>query len=253
MSPLRAHAQAHSGARGDILALLHALPATATGTGPTREVGLSAPELADRLGLHVTTVRFHLDQLLASGQVAVGAAATVPGRRGRPPRTYAAATAPLATVRDDLAYRMLAELLTDQCGASPTTTPEQAGREWAERNTRTVLPGQVPDQPAPAATRGEWIGKVGQVVEFLHSWGYDPAIHIVEGGRNADISLDHCPFQDMARRRPEVVCAIHVGLIRGALDVLGEAGTGVNLDPFVTPTSCRVRLAAAAPQEESAR
>jgi len=234
-----------TGVRDQILSMLHALPVSGEDPVRVRAVGLSAPELAERLGLHVTTVRFHLDQLLASGDIATGEPMTAERRRGRPPRTYAALTAPIIGARDDQAFRMLAELLADGCGAREGITPEQAGRRWAARHTRDQLPSRVPDVPSAAGTTGEWIGKVGQVVEFLQSWGYDPTVRIVEGGRSADLALDHCPFQAMARTREEVVCGVHRGLVRGALEVLGEEGTRVGLEPFVTPTSCRVRLTAA--------
>ncbi len=243
------------GARADILEVLGSLPVSADGR-PTREVGLSAPELARRLGLHVTTVRFHLDQLLASGAVVPGSGdAAGGGRRGRPARTYAAAVGPLQGARDEQAYRMLAELLADQCydrdNGAPST-PEQAGRRWAERHTRTTLPSRVPDHPGAASSAGEWIGKVGQVVEFLTEWGYDPTVRIVDGGRRADIELAHCPFQEMARTREDVVCGIHRGLVGGVLDVLGESSTRVGLEPFVTPTLCRARLDRPVPTAEGA-
>ncbi len=244
------------GARREILAVLGALPLSAD-AAPTRDVGLSAPDIAERLGLHVTTVRFHLDQLLASGEVVPGRAVAVAGRRGRPARTYAAAVGPLQGARDDRAYRMLAELLTDLCGDrgdGGLVTPEQAGRRWAERHTRTTLPSRVPDHPRPSASASEWIGRVGQVVEFLTEWGYDLTVHIVGGGRAAEIELAHCPFAEMARTREEVVCGIHRGLVGGALEVLGEEGTRVGLDPFVTPHLCRVRLTSPAlPTEETTR
>lgn len=55
---------------------------------------LDASAVADRLGLHVTTARFHLDQLTAAGlaQRRVGAEK----RRGRPRLLYA----PAGPVRD---------------------------------------------------------------------------------------------------------------------------------------------------------
>ena len=37
--------------------------------GGDRTPGLTAAELADEVALHVTTVRFHLDQLVAAGLV----------------------------------------------------------------------------------------------------------------------------------------------------------------------------------------
>ena len=50
--------------------------------------------------------------------------------------------------------------------------------------------------------------------------------------RDAEIVLAHCPFRDLARANPEVVCGIHRGLIRGSMRGLGEQHTEVDLVPF---------------------
>ena len=53
--------------RRSIVDQLSALPRLAVEGRPTRDRGLTAAELGEVLGLHSTTVRFHLDRLVAAG------------------------------------------------------------------------------------------------------------------------------------------------------------------------------------------
>ena len=67
-------------------------------------------ELAGRFGLHVNTVRFHLDRLVADGLVARHAEQrTEPGR----PRLTFTAVAPAGTAKDKRSYRLLASILAN--------------------------------------------------------------------------------------------------------------------------------------------
>ncbi len=54
-----------------------------------------------------------------------------------------------------------------------------------------------------------------------------------------------CPFVELARRHQEVVCPIHLGLIRGALAELGATTSATKLEPFVRADLCVAHLAAA--------
>jgi predicted ArsR family transcriptional regulator len=77
-----------------------------------------------------------------------------------------------------------------------------------------------------------------RVVRMLDDIGFQP--ELVAGG--SEIRLRHCPFHELARDRPEVVCSIHLGLIRGALQQLGAPEEALRLVPFVTPTLCVVEI-----------
>jgi len=56
------------------------------------------------------------------------------------------------------------------------------------------------------------------------------------------IRLHHCPFHELARDQPDIVCSIHLGLIRRALQQLGASPEAMRLVPFVTPRLCVVEL-----------
>ena len=203
---------------------------------PGREGGgLSASEVGAALGLHVTTARFHLERLVAAGLVA-----TVHrrGAVGRPRKIYVDARSARPGLASQEALHAFTELLTsawsDAADGSPGD-PEGAGERWVRGRREEPA-------PPPASTPGGWLGKVGMAVDLLDEWGYRPELATSEGGRTVELTLNDCPFLSMARAHPEVVCAIHRGLIRGTMTAVGEEGAEVELQPFVTDRTCSARL-----------
>ena len=214
------------------------------GTGP-RGPGLTAAELAAEVGLHVTTVRFHLDQLVAAGLAE--AEVRRGGGAGRPRKFYVAAQGSLDDVdpRTEVgSLRLLSGLLAQTVadGASgESVTPAEAGARWAAEH--------VPAEPGatPADTPGRWLGKLAQMIDVLQEWGYTPELRTSDGGRSAEVTLAHCPFLELARANTAVVCGIHRGLITGSLAQLGETSTRVSLEPFVDSTTCLAHVSTTTP------
>lgn len=213
----------------------------AEGRGP----GLTAAELAAEVALHVTTVRFHLDQLVAAGLV--GAEVRRGGGAGRPRKFYTLAPGSLEDVdpRSELEpLRLLSSLLAQTLteGVSgQSVTPAEAGRRWAVEHVPAAVGAR------PADTPGRWLGRVAQMIDVLQEWGYTPELRTSEGGRAAEVTLAHCPFLELARANPAVVCGIHRGLIAGSLEQLGETATRVSLEPFVDPTTCIAHVSTTTP------
>lgn len=203
--------------------------------------GMTAAELAPRVELHVTTVRFHLDQLVTAG-VLRSEFHRHPGV-GRPRKVYLVDEgAPTTRDRDPL--RLLTGLLVVAMATSlhgEAVSPVEAGRRWAREH--------LPDHPdrSPADTAGTWLARVGEVVDVLESWGYHPDLSTSEGGRAVRIELAGCPFREFARADPAVVCGVHQGLVAESLRQFGETDTGVSLEPFVTPDHCLARLRTGTP------
>ena len=213
---------------------------------PTPAEGLSAKELADRFGLHVTTMRFHLDQLVQAGLLT----ATFQRREsaGRPRKLYAVERGSLESVSSEQSFKMLSELLvesfhTDEHGRP--LTPDEAGARWGRR--RVGQERSNAGAPEPARTAGQWLGRIGHMVDLLEEWGYLPEVSTSNHGRTAEVALHDCPFLSLAQENTAVVCGIHRGLIRGVLESLGEESTQVGLTPFVTPHLCVASLTATTP------
>jgi predicted ArsR family transcriptional regulator len=178
---------------------------------------LDAAQLAERLALHVTTSRFHLGQLEAAGLVVRELAPT--SKPGRPKVTFRAApeAAEVVALRE-LATVLASALAGDADGGAARA--HEAGRAWARQH-----PPTQGDDRASALTRA------------FTELGFEPVPE--EQGR---IDLHACPFRDLAREHPKVVCMAHAGLMSGIVGQLGTEQGGAELKPFVEPELCVVRL-----------
>ncbi|MFI0897486.1 helix-turn-helix transcriptional regulator [Streptomyces sp. NPDC020983] len=191
-------------------------------------------QLAARLGVHANTVRFHLDALVAEG--AVSRRTQRPEGRGRPRTVYTGA--PGMDRGGARGYRLLAQVLVGGLAAKDTqgrADAEAAGRAWGG-----ALAGarQTPAPTAAAAT--------ARLTALLADLGFEPAVE------PDAIRLRHCPFLELAEEHGQVVCSVHLGLMRGALAAMGAPLTAGRLEPFAAPGSCLARLAPAGPRPEGA-
>ena len=224
-----------------------------------RTTGLSAAELGERLDLHVTTVRFHVDQLLEAR--ILDARFVRDGGVGRPSKRYVLREVPLgeSTSTEEAPFVVLAGLLTSVLSAQEMDrlTPEEAGARWATERAASLrtgrprdhdagLTGEAGSTDAATSTREDQLGKVRDVTRLLTDWGYSPEISDEESGE-VGITLRDCPFLTLAASHPDVVCGVHRGLLKGALDAVGEPGAKVSLRPFTGPTTCRALLQLAPP------
>jgi len=210
-------AAAASPARGRLLELLR-----------SSAERLDVYQLAARTGLHITTVRFHLGVLVDADLVTVDRQQrTSPGRPrmfygpvDRPPSGYHAVAAVLAANFGGTA-------------AGRRSRAEQAGRDWAAVN---------PD-PGQARTLDE---VADRVTELFDAMNFDPEQAPVDSERQRVIRLRACPYRDIARSHPEVICSLHLGLLRGTLTRLGSPPELAGLVPFAEPGLCLATLTAAA-------
>ena len=187
--------------------------------------GLDVQELTRRLGLHANTVRWHLGALADAGLVS-STPQPRPGR-GRPRIVYRAQAAEDGGTRDE--YRLLATVLSGTLAATDDgpAAAERAGRAWG----RYVVPRRLPLVRASDAEARETVTAV------LADQGFEP-----ETAEN-EIGMHRCPFHDLAESQPEIVCAVHRGLIDGALEELGSELRVDRLDVFAEPNLCVARLA----------
>ena len=204
---------------------------------------VDASEIDERMGLHVTTVRFHLDALCEDGSVA----RTRIKRNGvgRPRTGYVA-------VRDRLDYRSLAEILAMELGdttAERRERAERAGWRWAGRILADAA-SAGPVEPDVTTAKGEVDACADRIAEIFERMGFGPQLTAAtdgaDGGRECAIRLHACPVRDLARTHPEVSCAMHLGLLRGLLNTDGTAGARTplhaELDSFVEPEMCIAKV-----------
>jgi predicted ArsR family transcriptional regulator len=191
----------------------------------------SIASVADELGVHPNTVRFHIDALLHAGRVepVLGDSAG----RGRPPILFRASR------RMDPAgptnYRLLAGILTRYVAGRPDAAGIAA---QLGRSTSPALVTPSGQRRAPTKT-----GAVTELVELLAELGFEP--EPADGRRAREIRLRHCPFQNLAEQYGEVICSVHLGLMQGALSAMRAPVTVDRLEPFVEPDLCVAHLASA--------
>jgi predicted ArsR family transcriptional regulator len=193
-----------------------------------REAGrpLGIGEMAQCTGLHPNTVRFHLGALAEEQLVERAPGAT--GGRGRPRLLYRARPAP---ARGPRSYRLLAGMLTDLARALGGSGPAalEAGRSWGRR---LVDGDRAPDADAAVA----------RMNRLLEDIGFQPTVHGATAGSGGKVHLHHCPFREVAESGEDVVCALHLGLMQGALEQLAAPVTATSLEPFVRPDLCVAHL-----------
>ena len=179
---------------------------------------LTAPDVVERVGLHPSTVRAHLEQLVEAGLLMKARASD--GAPGRPAWRYRAAAPEPAPGP----YRALAEALLDHLATAGARTVGRVGQSWGRQLAATV----DPREPLPA------------VLEVLRRLGFDP--QVADGLEEVEVHLRTCPFLDLVARQPDATCGLHAGMIRGVVRASGAPRAEVVLEPFATASACVVRL-----------
>lgn len=186
-------------------------------------------DVAEAVGLHPNTARFHLDALVEAGSVERSTQARQgPGRR----RVIYSASPDLGPSgqRD---YQFLAEILAGHL-ASTSSDPAQDARAAGEAWGRYLADRPPPHQHVDHAE------SIDQLITMLRNVGFAPRITADE----QSIDLLHCPFREVAQSHGAVVCSIHLGLMQGLLAEIDADVEVPRLDPFVAPGRCVAHLRA---------
>lgn len=202
------------------LALLHVLEFA--------DAPLDIKALAEEVGLHVNTVRWHLGILIEAALVAEVRESS--GARGRPRHGYRIVAGALD--EHPGGFRLLAEALAEVVtrGGGPATV-EEVGRERGR--------ALVDALPTAAASPKQ---AVAAVVRLLELFGFQPRLKRERGGQRID--MRPCPFGELPAKYTAVVCPLHLGLMRGVLDRYETAVEATALEPFVRADLCVAHLAA---------
>jgi predicted ArsR family transcriptional regulator len=169
-------------------------------------------DAAAAVGISRTLAAYHLDKLADVGILSVSYARpegrSGPGA-GRPAKRYARTHRELSASVPPRNYGLLATLLAEAVaadtsgtvGAAVAAMARRAGRASASTNTGTLLDALIAD-------------------------GYEP----VSNG-DGDVVLRNCPFHQLARQHPELVCGLNLQLVQGMCEAAGDEPERAVLDP----------------------
>lgn len=173
--------------------------------------GSTVKLLAERTGLHVNTVREHLQVLAAEGLVT--AEASPSGGRGRPPIGYHPVVDP-------------------DRSASARRRIERA-REHGDV-LRRIMPSDAADHGLSEAA----LHQLDTLYSHLEDAGLEPQLD----DRRLELDLVPCPYYRIVDQDPELACAVHSQILRDTLAQVPGPLELHELRPFVGPGSCLVLL-----------
>lgn len=168
--------------------------------------GAKASELAEHLGIHVNTVRGHLDELVGHRLAHV---VTAPSNgRGRPSLLFRVRVPDQRTIAQH--YVALIDVLIDALDPACTSDKDRAeiartiGRRWAMQMNATERGGE------PASMH--------QLIALLRDMGFDPDSGTGSNTLRKSIALQACPFITEEGHLPSpAVCALHQGFLDGTV------------------------------------
>jgi predicted ArsR family transcriptional regulator len=170
-------------------------------------------EAARRLGLNRSTTAFHLDRLAGEGLLSVKfkrlSGKTGPGS-GRPSKLYHRALGEITVSIPERNYELAGDLMA--------TAIEIASRSGeSARDALLRITGET----------GRAIGaKAGTLEKVLKDNGYEPQLD--DAG---DTVMGNCPFHRLVEQHSEIVCALNVELLRGAVDGIGDTEHAILHEP----------------------
>ena len=188
---------------------------------------LSVAEIAELTGLHVNTARFHLDALVRDR-----VATRIIEERDSPGRPRILYSTRVGT-SGPRSFGLLAEMLTGVIASleGAVSTSLNVGQAWG----RQLVERPVTAQPISA---DQALASLHGVLDAI---GFQPEFSTTTEG-TVEVRLHHCPFQEVAEKHTNVVCALHLGLMQGALLELGAAIEADSIKPFVTTDLCTAAL-----------
>ena len=202
---------------------------------------VSRDQAAAAVGISRGLAAFHLDKLVAAGLLRARSQTPAgrPPRVGRRPKVYEPSDLELGVTIPERHYELIGEVLVDAITqAAPDERPLAAATRIA-RNKGVELGSRLRQDRA--------LGRLGPeraltaASEVLERHGYEP-----DRGGQRTVVLRNCPFRALARKAPEVVCAINRSLLEGLLRGLGDQRIQAVLTP--RPGTCCVELRAPSPR-----
>lgn len=193
------------------------------------QLPLRVRDLVNELGLHENTIREHLEGLVVSAHAE--RVRLISSGRGRPSYGYQSRKDFVAQIEPQAReYASLALVLAKQLAATKGDAKSiaiSAGEEWANGFIKSTQ-----------ESGGSKVAVRKEVYEILKSLGYSPKAN----SKLNLIRLQTCPLLAAAKLEPEIVCSVHLGLVRGLVSRAGENPDAVKLIQFAEPGSCHLTL-----------
>jgi predicted ArsR family transcriptional regulator len=178
---------------------------------------LATADVAETLGLHVNTVRPHLERMRDVGLLDVSTDAR--GGVGRPQHRYSLSREAPSLGLEPSPFPTMARLLLTASAASGVDPEEvaEAGRTQGQDD----------------AVRWSADTPAVDVLMFEQArLGFDPEVAEDDGA--VTIAFAHCPFRELAEEHPELVCAMHRGLVEGAASALADRAPATPIEIDLT-------------------
>ncbi|HEX5366399.1 MAG TPA: helix-turn-helix domain-containing protein [Acidimicrobiales bacterium] len=219
---------------------------------------LATAEVAETLDLHPNTVRPHLERMRDVGLLEVETDAR--GAVGRPHHRYSLANDAPSLGLEPATFPVLARMLL-RLAANGGLGHDEAvdvGREQGGTDAQSLaralglddgegepaVPGDAAGGDGEPPSRGDPATCVGGLMARLDALGFDP--ELAGDATEVTVGFAHCPFRELAESNPEIVCALHQGLVEGIVVGLGGAAVD-DFHPLTDRTPCQVDLALASP------
>ncbi len=178
--------------------------------------------IAEAVGIHQNTARFHLDALTSAGLVERQIEhREVPGR----PKVLFRA----ARISSDASFESLAQVMVRHFAGGLEDRSERAvdaGLAWGEQVKAELVAVDPTREP------------LGRLVDGMAWLGYEPQL---VNDPEPVLNLRPCPYARIANGDPDIVCQLHLGLMRGILGP-DQPWEVVSIEPWSGPTTCRVTL-----------
>jgi predicted ArsR family transcriptional regulator len=185
---------------------------------------LATADIAASLGLHVNTVRPHLERMRDVGLLDVTTQTS--GGVGRPQHLYSLAPDAPSLGLEPPSFPLLAEMLTRLAASAGAQGDEaiEIGR----------------DQGMVAAARVAGAGScIDALLDDQARLGFDPTR--VDGDDSVTVAFANCPYGELARSHPEIVCNLHCGMVEGLVESFDGAEV-VEFHSVVHRAPCQVEL-----------
>jgi predicted ArsR family transcriptional regulator len=198
---------------------------------------VSRDEAAAHVGISRKLAAFHLDKLVERGLLTAHYA-RLPGRSGpgagRSSKLYQTSDLEVDVSIPERRYDIVGEIMVAALADDSKESPREIARHIAYERGHAIgqeIKAELHLRP-PGFERALAIAE-----EKLADYGYEP-YRVGEGG----ISLRNCPFHELSRRAPALVCGLNREFIDGFLRGLGNNSVEARLEP--NPGECCVKLRA---------